>query len=534
MKYEVRQYQEEILNTVEKSNVDGNLIIYLATSGGKSYIIRQIVSQIYSKSKILVLIRRSDLIPQLIEVLASVVDLGVLKAGYEYKPNTKVLLAMEQTLVSRYKKLTLEYDMIVKDEFHEGLGKTWELIYNYIQPKKVIGLSGTPIDERGVGLIHLPIAGSPYSFVNGASLNRLIKEGYASSFKYVFPDYDIELDKLKSSNKYQNDYSTESIDNVMLNTPDFLNILIHEYKTYCLNRKTMIFANSVKACNLIFKAFLESGIVDVGVVHYKLSNEENSATVNAYKRGQLKVIINQTKLTTGFDDPSTDALILARPTKILRLHLQILGRGARISPNKQYCLIIDLVKNIQELGFPDEEYDFTAKEVKASEDSSIIELIKNDKKGIIDNEKILEYKNKTLRDKINELATIKLRLTRQVDSLKNELSLVQEDRDRYRDKAFSLQSTVEYLKNKFREYIGKKGDTEKYDRNKAMYSLTKLIPYDYSNTVWNMGTRNEVYNYITTKERYEKVKEELISKINRGNNLNSMYYWIKDIKQLEK
>ena len=531
MKYEVRQYQEEILDAVKKSNVDENLIIYLATSGGKSYIIKQIVSQIYPKSKILVLIRRSDLIPQLIEVLSSTVDFGVLKAGYEYKSNTKVLLAMEQTFVSRYKKLTLEYDIIIKDEFHEGLGKTWELIYNHIEPKKVIGLSGTPINEKAVGLIHVPIAGSPYYFINGASLKRLIKEGYASPFKYVFPDYDIELDSLKDSNKYQNDYSTESID-IILNTPDFLNALIKEYKTYCQNRKTMVFANSVKACELIFKTFSDAGIERVGVVHYKRLDEENRATITAYKNGELKVIINQTKLTTGFDDPTTDALILARPTKVLRLHLQILGRGARIAPNKQYCLVIDLVKNIQELGFPDEDYDFTAKEVFASEESAITKLMNRNE--IIDKEKVLEYKNKNLRDKINELATIKTRLLRKIDNLEEEKILLKHEKDKYKERVFSLQSTIEYMKKKFKEFTTKKDDAKNYNREEAMSLLNRLIPFDYDNIIWNDGTKNEIFNYIITKDRYEEVKEELKRKIKRGNNLNSMYYWVKELKQVKE
>tara|TARA_R110000751_G_scaffold201530_3_gene306257 strand:- start:1722 stop:2498 length:777 start_codon:yes stop_codon:yes gene_type:complete len=75
-----------------------------------------------------------------------------------------------------------------------------------------------------------------------------------------------------------------------------------------------------------------------------------SAVVSSFKRGDIKCIVNVDILTTGFDAPDIDLIAMLRPTQSPILHVQALGRGMRISPGKDHCLVLDFAGNVARLG----------------------------------------------------------------------------------------------------------------------------------------------------------------------------------------
>ncbi|MFP3339595.1 helicase-related protein, partial [Micrococcus sp. SIMBA_131] len=86
---------------------------------------------------------------------------------------------------------------------------------------------------------------------------------------------------------------------------------------------------------------------------YDTDKEGRTETINAFRRGEIKVLCNVAVLTKGFDAPETGCVVLARPTKSLMLHIQMIGRGLRTADGKQDCIIIDHAGNCLRNGLPD-------------------------------------------------------------------------------------------------------------------------------------------------------------------------------------
>ncbi len=114
------------------------------------------------------------------------------------------------------------------------------------------------------------------------------------------------------------------------------------------DRKCLIFcvniAHSQELNNLFKKNGISSCHID-GTLKY----DEKISILSSFRNGDTKVLFNSKLLTEGFDEPSIDGLIFARPTRSKIFFLQMLGRGLRISPNKKNCRVIDIVDNHKSL-----------------------------------------------------------------------------------------------------------------------------------------------------------------------------------------
>jgi len=85
-------------------------------------------------------------------------------------------------------------------------------------------------------------------------------------------------------------------------------------------------------------------------VHGKSSVSERNRIIDGFKDMSINVVINVEVLTTGFDHPQLDAIVLARPTASIALYYQIMGRGTRIHPEKANTKIMDLSGNVSNFG----------------------------------------------------------------------------------------------------------------------------------------------------------------------------------------
>jgi superfamily II DNA or RNA helicase len=127
----------------------------------------------------------------------------------------------------------------------------------------------------------------------------------------------------------------------------------------------MLFANSIKHVEALSDAFNLLNIPHE-LVHSQRANSDNDESIRRYKSNEVRLIINMSMLTIGFDDPQTDCVVLARPTKILRLYLQIIGRCLRAYKGKTNALILDLAQCISTHGFAEDYRDFTRKTAKSA------------------------------------------------------------------------------------------------------------------------------------------------------------------------
>lgn len=117
--------------------------------------------------------------------------------------------------------------------------------------------------------------------------------------------------------------------------------MINASKEYVVNRNaTIVFAININHCILISKEYSENGIVCFPI-HSRLSKYEQNILLESFKKGLIKVLVAVEQLTTGFDVPHVDTIVIARPTKSINLYTQMLGRVLRPYKDKEKSLFID-------------------------------------------------------------------------------------------------------------------------------------------------------------------------------------------------
>jgi len=111
---------------------------------------------------------------------------------------------------------------------------------------------------------------------------------------------------------------------------------------HALGRRTLVFTPTVEVARLVAEAFQHVGVA-AAYVHGGTPMDERRQLLQAYSRGDLTVLANCAVLTEGYDEPRTDCIVVARPTKSRALYAQMVGRGTRRHPEKADCLVLDVV-----------------------------------------------------------------------------------------------------------------------------------------------------------------------------------------------
>lgn len=346
------------VNSVQKAIEAGvNSIIALPTGGGKSICILKLC-QAFSHKKVVVSLRNAALIPQLLNTLTvNGLTVSVVKSGYKYVEGGDVTLVMEQSFTRR-KHLNIQCDVLLRDEYHVGcMGGVYISMREELSPDLIIGLTATPIDRLGVYI------DPSMALIEETTTKQLIERGELAKPVYSVPKLSQEID-YSEVKLYRGDYSVSGLDQILL---EQCSVVAQQTVDGALSkgRKVMLFANSINHVEALSDAFHLLGIKH-DRVHSKRSVDDNNESIRRYKSNEVRLIINMSMLTIGFDDPETDCVVLARPTKILRLYLQIIGRCLRACKGKKDALILDLAQCISTHGFAEDYRDFTRKTSKSA------------------------------------------------------------------------------------------------------------------------------------------------------------------------
>jgi superfamily II DNA or RNA helicase len=346
------------VNSVRKAIDAGvNSIIALPTGGGKSICILKLC-QAMSDKKVVISLRNAALVPQLLHTLTvNGLSVSVVKSGYKYVAGGDVTLVMEQSF-GRRKHLNIQCDVLLRDEYHVGcMGGVYIAMREELSPDLIIGLTATPIDRLGVYI------DQSMELIEETTTKLLIELGELAKPVYKVPRLSQEID-YSAVKMYRGDFSVSGLDLILL---EHCSLVAQQTVDNALSkgRKVMLFANSINHVEALSEAFHLLGIKHERV-HSKRSVDDNDESIRRYKSNEVRLIINMSMLTIGFDDPTTDCVVLARPTKILRLYLQIIGRCLRSSKGKKDALILDLAQCISTHGFAEDYRDFTRKTSKSA------------------------------------------------------------------------------------------------------------------------------------------------------------------------
>ncbi|WP_305177800.1 DEAD/DEAH box helicase [Faecalibaculum rodentium] len=337
---QLRPYQEEAKQAIFEQWKQGNrkTLLVLATGLGKTIVFCSTIEQCVKEGqRALILAHRGELLTQAAEKLHKTTGLiaSLEKAESSCLGDpARVVVGSVQTMQSdkRLARFPQNYfDVIVVDEAHHALSDGYQRVLEHFPDAKVLGVTATPDrgDKRNLGQYFDSIA-YQYDIAQG------IRDGYLSPIRALTVPLSIDLTDVSVQ---AGDYSSGDLGEAL---EPYLEQIADAMQEHCRGRKTIVFLPLV-ATSQKFRDILESRGFRAEEVNGTDSPESRKAKLHAFESGQLDVLCNSMLLTEGFDCPSIDCVICLRPTKVRSLYTQIVGRGTRLHPGKDYCLILDFL-----------------------------------------------------------------------------------------------------------------------------------------------------------------------------------------------
>jgi len=369
-----RWYQTEAVQTVQPPK--GRKLIVVPTGGGKSLIAAMLCAGEAAFGRVLVITHVKELVEQNERELrgnAPELDIGVCCAGLKrYEYDATVVIASIQSI---YKKLDdfKDITLIIIDECHRITpvgGKMYRAVLEHFDALHlietgeskfpVVGLTATPF-RTGTGYLH---------YGNHALFDHVLKPD-ANGKLVPRPHYEIEYQKLVdeghlvpfaklgSELAYSDDglhmrageFMQEELDELAKDNAKTKKIVAQIVERAADRWAWMVFAINVRHAHVIKRFFAEQGI-EAGIVYAGMEADglDRDLEIASFKMGFYRVLINVGVLTTGFDYPELDCVILCRPIGSPVLFIQCAGRGTRTAPGKVNCLLLDYGGNISRFG----------------------------------------------------------------------------------------------------------------------------------------------------------------------------------------
>lgn len=337
--FELRGYQKKLIDDTRAAMRDHKrVIMQLGTGGGKTYTFSFMASTALSKGKtVLIVTHRIELVYQTFSSISEFADgVRLLVQGTYLKPDEKCVVAMVETLNNRLKEgWAFKPDLVIIDECHFG---NFKKIVEFFKDSYIIGVSATPVGKHLIDTYE--------TIVQGAQISELQELGFLVEEKAYMMDDD--LSDLKKSG---GDFTEKSLYSHYDNSSLYKGV-VDNYVKYLNGRPAMVFCVNKKHTISTCEEFKARGIPS----NYILSgmrDSERDLIISEFKAGVTKVMVNCSILTTGFDSPFVEGIILNRATASLALFLQMVGRGSRPSRDtgKKRMTVLDFGKNYERFGF---------------------------------------------------------------------------------------------------------------------------------------------------------------------------------------
>ena len=357
-----RAYQHEAVDSLYTyfSNNKGNPLIAMPTATGKSIVIAMFLESIFKSwvsQKVLVLTHVKELIQQNYAKLLDfwpTAPAGINSAGLRQRDIHRPIIFAGIASVSKNAAAFGHVDLVIVDEAHlispndETMYQRFIGMLMVANPNlKVIGLTATPwrlghgsIIEGGI------FTDLCFDLTTVSAFNRLIAEGYIAPLvpKRTSTQFDLDGVHVRGG-----DY-----------IPAELQVAVDKEAVTLSAIQESIYLGADRKCWLVFCSGIEhaehtSDIMNhMGVpnltVHSRMAVQQRDAAIAALRQGTIRAVVNNNVLTTGFDHPAIDMIVMLRPTESTVLWVQMLGRGTRPWVNKKDCLVLDFAGNTRRLG----------------------------------------------------------------------------------------------------------------------------------------------------------------------------------------
>ena len=261
-----------------------------------------------------------------------------------------------QWLSKHYDEIEEEPGMIVIDEAHHALAKTYKEMWERFPNAKFLGLTATPCRLNGKGFTDLFDV-----LVQSWSVPEFISKGRLATYDFVSIKSDGVTQRLIDSLQKRGadgDYQNKEMD-MLLNKKPSIERLYQSLEEFGKDRKGIVYAINISHAQKITKLYQEHGVKAIAI-DSKTPAAERQQDIEAFKKGDIQVLVNVDIFSEGFDCPDVEFVQLARPTLSLAKYLQMVGRGLRVAKGKKNCVIIDNVGLYRVFGLPSQVWNWNA------------------------------------------------------------------------------------------------------------------------------------------------------------------------------
>lgn len=336
----LRDYQVEALESIEKAEAHGvrRPLVCHPTGAGKTVTFAHMIAR--RPGRALVLVHRDELVNQTVEkltLIAPELTIGVVKAARN-ESAAQVVVASVQT-ASRDRRLADlgGFSTVVVDEAHHAVAPTWKKVLRHVgtfadDGPLTVGFTATPARNKGgIGEIWDEV-------VAYRSIRELIYAGYLSPVVGQTVETSADFTKVAVT---RGDFSEEQLGNELTRS-GAIDEIAQAYLDHAAQRRGLAFTPTVATAQALADALARRGIT-AEAVWGAMHRDERRAALLRLRTGETQVITNCAVLTEGFDEPSVDCILVARPTRSHPLYIQMVGRGTRLHPGKADCLVLDMV-----------------------------------------------------------------------------------------------------------------------------------------------------------------------------------------------
>jgi superfamily II DNA or RNA helicase len=337
---------DDIFSKLLQLPPNANLLFQLPTGGGKTIIFSEIAFRYIRQfqKKVLILTHRIELSKQTSDVLKEkgiknlLINSAIksLPKEDEYESYTALVETLNNRLQESSEFLS-GIGLVIVDEAHYN---SFRKIFHHFEDINILGVTATPLSSNK----KLPLRDTYSDIIIGESISNLISSGYlceATTFSY---DVNLSTLKIGSTGEFTVGSSELLYSSAMMQSK-----LIDAYEEVGLGTKTLIFNSGILSSRAVCEMFKKKNY-PVRHLDSTFTDKERADVLDWFRNTPNGILTSVSILTTGFDEPAVETIMLNRATKSLTLYHQMIGRGSRILPQKKSFKIIDLGNNARRFG----------------------------------------------------------------------------------------------------------------------------------------------------------------------------------------
>jgi superfamily II DNA or RNA helicase len=335
---ELRPYQQEAVQAIEAEWERGikRTLLVLPTGTGKTICFAQVAADaVRHGNRVLIMAHRKELLDQAADKIkmSTGLNCSVERAEESCLDSwNRITVGSVQTLMrdKRLKQFAPDYfNTIIIDEAHHSISDSYQKVLQHFEDAQVLGVTATP--DRG----DMKNLGSYFdSLAYEYTMPKAIKDGYLCPIKAMTIPLQIDM---TSVHVQAGDFKAGDLGTAL---DPYLEKIADEMKTYCQDKKTVVFLPLVKTSQH-FRDILEGKGFAAAEVNG--NSQDREEILRDFDEGRYNVLCNSMLLTEGWDCPDVDCIVVLRPTKVRGLYCQMVGRGTRLAEGKDHLLLLDFL-----------------------------------------------------------------------------------------------------------------------------------------------------------------------------------------------